>query len=284
MNEVQSLSQKCLNETLEAQIPPLAWDATVAIIAEHDRALKQFGTGTLLKIADQTFIVTAAHVVKNAKKSNGSLCFSNKNGKFVPASGEWFCSSDDYDVAVLEISDEVAKKLGISTFLRLHDIELGEDSGTGIYCFFGFPSLWGNICTESSPVMTVTPFQFISHAFEGSTTGLSGYQQKHHLLLAADPRDITNIDGNPQPFRAKGNFPARLPGDLGGISGCSIWKIGDRSVPIEKWSDLTPQVVAVETSVYADRKAIKGTRWFVVTTLLLKAFPNLKPAIMLFRK
>jgi hypothetical protein len=292
VNEAKELTQKGLNEMLEARIPSVAWHATVAIVIEVNKTLRQFGTGTLLKIADVIFVVTAAHVVRQAKSSDGSLCLASENGVFVPASGEWFCSSegqhgshgDPFDVAALEISEETATRLGVTTFLRLHDIGFEDDFGSGVYCLYGFPVLWANASTNSSPVMRATPFQYVSYAFEGNATGLCGYQEKFHLLLSADPSGMTNIEGDPRPFRTKENFPARFPGDLCGISGCSVWRIGDRRVPLGQWNELPPKVVAVETSVYHNNKVIKATKWMAVTTLLAKAFPDLKAAILIWRQ
>lgn len=285
------LTQKQLNETLEARIPAVAWHATVAIIIEFNRTLKPFGTGTLLKVADQLFVVTAAHVVRQAKKDDGSLCLAGEHGTLVPADGEWFYSAegqygshtDPFDVAVLPLAENIAAKLGAKGFLRLHDVGFDEDFEAGIYCLYGFPTLWASISTEATPVMVAKPFQYVSYAFEGSTTGLSEYQERFHLLLTADPSETTDLGGDRQVFRAKGNFPARFPHDIGGISGCSVWKIGDRRVPLAEWGKLTPRVVAVETSVYGNRKIIKATKWIAVSTLLAEAFPDLKPAMFLLR-
>lgn len=292
MSHPEMLIQKQLNETLEARIPVVAWHATVAILIEFNRTLKQFGTGTLLKVADQLFVVTAAHVVRQAKKDDGSLCLAGEHGTIVPAEGEWFCSSkgqygthdDPFDVAVLPLEENIVTKLGSKGYLRLHDICFDEDYEAGIYCLYGFPTLWADISTEARPVMVAKPFQYVSYAFEGSTTGLSEYQKRFHLLLTADPSEATDIEGNRQVFCAKGNFPASFPQDIGGISGCSVWKIGDRRVPLAEWGSLTQRVVAVETSVYCNRKIIKATKWIAVSTLLAEAFPDLKPAILLWRQ
>ena len=292
MSSPEIRTQKQLNETLEARIPAVARYATVAILIEFNRALRQFGTGTLLKVADQVFVVTAAHVIRQAKKDEGSLCLAGEHGTIVPAEGEWFLSAkgqygthaDPFDVAVLPLAENIVAKLGAKAVLRLHDVGFDEDFKDGIYCLYGFPTLWANISTETAPVMVAKPFQYVSYTFEGSTTGLSEYQERFHLLLTAAPSATTDIEGNHQVFRAKGNFPARFPHDIVGISGCSVWKIGDRRVPITEWGSLTPRVVAVETSVYGDRNVIKATKWFAVSTLLAEAYPDLKPAILLWRQ
>jgi hypothetical protein len=292
MKEPEMITQKQLNETLEARIPPVAWDATVAIVIEINRTLRQFGTGTLLKIADQLFVVTAAHVIRQAKKLDGSLCLAGKKGTYAPADGEWFFSTegqygthvDPFDVAVLPLAEHIADKLGTSVFLRLHDVCFDEDFAGGIYCLYGFPTLWASVSTEATPVMVAKPFQYVSYAFEGTTTQLSEYQERFHLLLTADPAETTDLKGDRQVFRTKENFPAKFPDDIGGISGCSVWKIGDRRIPLAEWKRFAPKVVAVETSVYARHKIIKATKWIAVTTLLSVAFPELKSAILLCRK
>src|SRR5258706_9329117 len=50
--------QREINEKVAGEIPSRAWDSTFPIVIAHDGAVHQFGTGTLLRIADCFFLVT----------------------------------------------------------------------------------------------------------------------------------------------------------------------------------------------------------------------------------
>lgn len=76
------------------------------------KELHQFGTGTLLKVADVSLLVTAAHVVTLAKDHGIPLLISS-GGSFTQLDGNWCYSSDDtpFDVAILRLPEDVASQL-----------------------------------------------------------------------------------------------------------------------------------------------------------------------------
>ncbi len=291
MEEFESLSRKKLNVQLESRIPIDAWKATVSIVIVRGRELQQFGTGTLVSIAEQSFVVTAAHVIKAAQKYSSSLCLASEGGSFVQIQGNWLCSvegqygtsSDPFDVALLSLDPGTVVKLSGNTFLRLDDIDFDEDQTTGIFCLCGFPALWSQPSTDAEPTMSVKPLQYVTHAFTGSTESLSEYQGRFHLLLNAEPIENTDIEGDQLVFKGRGGARASFPSDLGGISGCSVWKIGDRRVPLSEWARLRPKVVGVQTGVYPGSQIIKATQWVAVSTLFYEALPDLRPAMLLWR-
>jgi len=280
-----------LNVQLNSRIPIDAWKATVSIVIVLGRKLQQFGTGTLVSIADQSFVVTAAHVIKEAQKYGSSLCLAGERGSFVQIQGNWLCSvegqygtsSDPFDVAVLLLDSSTVEKLSGNTFLRLDDIDFDNDQTTGIFCLCGFPALWSRPSTDAEPTMSVNPLQYVTYAFACSTESLSEYQERFHILLEAGPSENTDIEGNQLVFRGRGGAPASFPKDLGGISGCSVWKIGDRRVPLSEWASLRPKVIGVQTAVYPGLQIIKATRWVAVSTLFYEAFPELRAASLLWR-
>src|SRR3990172_5931976 len=70
MNANSTLSQEVLNKRISDCIPAEAWESTVGIIIVVDKILHQFGTGTLFRVADRSFLVTVAHVIKGDRGSN----------------------------------------------------------------------------------------------------------------------------------------------------------------------------------------------------------------------
>jgi hypothetical protein len=100
------------------------------------------------------------------------------------------------------------------------------------------------------------------------------------LLLSAQEAG-TNKDGKLVNFADRNGVPLKFPGDLSGISGCSIWKIGEYNKPLSEWKRYRPKIVAVQTSVYSNVHIIKATRWIAVSTLLYHAFPDLRQVLSL---
>ena len=272
-----------IQETLDALIPPKAFKATVSIIAfdSKEKVLHQFGTGTLLKIAEDSFLVTAAHVAIMARELSKSLCIGVGNG-FVQLQGDWSLSSEDtpYDIAVLRLPLDIASKLVDVAHVRLQDVDSGSGLSKGVFCLLGFPTRLSIPSTPDNTTMNVTPFQFLTYAYEGETENLSGYQQKYHLLLSAQEGG-TNNDGKPVNFADRNGVHLKFPGDLGGISGCGIWKMGEYNKPLSEWKRYRPKIVAVQTSVYSNVQIIKATRWIAVSTLLYHAFPDLRQVFSL---
>lgn len=282
--------QKNLYRRIDSFIPPKAKESTVAIVLIHGAVLHQFGTGTLFRIADHSFLVTAAHVVEEARKYEG-LCIPTADGSFVQIHGKWICSSkgqygtatDLFDIAVLRLSSSTVVRLDDESFLRLDGIGFNEDLSSGIFCLFGYPALWSQPSTDENIRLKAKLLQYTTYAFEGSTETLPEYQARFHLLLNAGLVGSTDIEGSPVLFCDRSDTTAEFPRGLSGISGCSVWLIGNKNKPLHDWSCEEAKIVAVQTGVYHDRQIIQATRWIAVSTLLYQAFPELRPAMVLWR-
>ncbi len=273
-----------VHQILNSLIPPKAWESSVSLVIAHEyeKELHQFGTGTLLKIADDTFLVTAAHVVTQAYEHDKALCVATGNS-FTQVYGNWRCSagSDPFDVAVLRLPADVTSKMREVSYLRLQDVEFSADLSKSVFCLFGYPN---RLSTPSTPytTMRLKPFQYMTYDYEGETNTLGGYQERYHLLLDGQ-EEGEDFDGQAARFYDRNGHPLQFPKDLGGISGCSVWKIVNRDRPLSEWGQYRPKLVAVQTGVYSDRKVIKATRWVAVSTLLHEAYPELRPALKLSR-
>jgi hypothetical protein len=273
-----------IGETLDSLIPPKVLGASISIIAfdSQEKVLQQFGTGTLLKIADDSFLVTAAHVATIANELRKSLCIGINND-FIQLQGDWCLSSENtpYDIAALRLPVKIASKLVNVPHVRLNDVDFSTDLSKGVFCLLGYPNRLSIPSTPNRTTMNVTPFQFLTYAYEGETSTLGEYQKKYHLLLVAQEGGVDN-DGKRMNFVDRNGVSLKFPKDLGGISGCSIWKIGEYDRPLSEWKRYRPKIVAVQTSVYSDTQVIKATRWIAVSTLLYKAYPDLRQALRLW--
>jgi hypothetical protein len=282
--------QYLVNNKVTPYIPEQAWDSTVAIVIAHNHNVYQFGSGILFRIADESFVVTAGHVIKEAHKYNKTLGITSANESFVAVPGEWICSSegqygtdnDPFDVAIYNLPQHAVQKLDGKRLLYLNDIDFGLQSGTGVYTLFGYPGICSKLSTSGSEKLQLKPFQYTTIAFNRDTGSFTEYQERFHLLLEAQLQYSSTEKGTQATFKDLEGNSAPFPRGLGGISGCSVWRIGDLDVPIDDWGQKQPKIVAVQTGVYHTNQAIKATRWIAVSTLIHGAFPKLRPAMDLW--
>lgn len=291
MNPHKFSPQKDLYRRIESFIPSRAKESTVAIVLVQGTVLRQFGTGTLFRVADHSFLVTAAHVAQEAPNYGEGLCIPKANGSFVQIHGTWICSSagqygtatDPFDIAILRLGSSIVDGLDDESFVRLDDISSSEDLSNGIFCLFGYPTIWSQPSTDENIRLKNKLWQYTTYAFEGATENLPEYQARFHLLLNAKLAESADIEGNPFLFCDRSGTTVEFPRGLGGISGCSVWLIGNKNKPLHDWSCKEAKIVAVQTGVYHDRQIIHTTRWIAVSTLLHEAFPDLRPAMALWR-
>lgn len=282
--------QYLLNIKVAQYIPEHVWDSTVAIVMVHNRNVYQFGSGILFRIADESFVVTAGHVIKGANEYDKTLGITSADDSFVAVPGEWMCSSegqygkykDPFDIAIYNIPQNTVQKLGEKKYLNLADIDFGLQSGTGVYTLFGYPEIWSKPSTSISEKLQLRPFQYTTFAFGGDTEILTDYQERFHLLLDAQLQFSSTEEGTQFSFEDLEGKSAPFPRGLGGISGCSVWRIGDLATPVDNWGKKKPKNVAVQTGIYHDSQVIKATKWIAVTTLIHEAFPKLRPAMELW--
>ncbi len=283
--------QRSINSKVTAQTPTYAWDCTVGIVIAHNDAVHQFGTGTLFAVADHFFVVTAGHVIKEASKHKKTLAITSAGSRFIPVVNDWQVTSggqygspdDPLDVAIYRLQPEAVKRLDGKRFLRFDDIEFDEQSPTAVYTLFGFPSIWAAPASDPHTKLKLRPLQYTTYRFDRSAKQLENYQDDLHILLDAEVQQTTNDDGVHQPYVDHTGRLAKFPEDLGGISGCSVWRIGDLKSPIESWGSETSRIVGVETAVYHSRRAIKVSRWVAVSTLIYESYPALRPVFGMWR-
>jgi len=261
-------------EHLNRMVPERAHSSTVILFAARsaERQLVPFGTGSLFAIADRRFIVTAAHVQVDAEKLGFNfLCATTRKGKFTPLHQGVWGVMHKLDVAIFELSPKNAEDLEENMFLRLADVALDADMTSGLFVIFTVPACWSESSfDDQSGPLKAKALQFITTPYEGDVSLLADFDPTVHIAFAANDEHLRDHDGS------KISWPDRLGKFLPGISGCAIWKIGDRA-------DARPdaaaaRVVGVETGVYSCPGVIKGTRWDAVRSLIQQGFPELRSA------
>lgn len=274
---------------INSAVPLRAINSTVAIICTTQaKSVVQLGTGTLYMIGDVGFVVTAAHVITAVKERDGSLgILALKTSSPVALLGVWTLSATDsgktdnvLDVAVYRLSGSECNRLRNCDFVQLDDIDFTSEMVSGYFALCGFPSVWGKSSDSPSEVMILKPLLYGTWSYSGSVAGLSNFNDEKHLLFQATPETLLDHEGRKAIMRTRSNHWAAMPDSLRGISGCSVWLIGDITVPASMWRNMRPRVVAVETSIYTGAiPAIKATKWNPILSLIYCAFPELKSLI-----
>jgi len=279
--------QASTNIRIGAHIPKWAWDATVAIVVARRPVVYLLGTGSLFQIADCFFVVTAAHVIREASEYDRTVGISG-DSSFISVHGDWMSSvsdseDDSFDVAVYALPSRAVRRLSHFRFLRVDDVSFDEQSEAGVFTLFGHPGIWSSPSKEDGETLQLKSLEYTAIAYQGSVNTLIGYDPRYHLLLDAKAQEVTWDNGTRAEFIDRGGRNATFPRDLKGISGCPVWRTVDLNVPPENWQKLPPKLVGVQTGIYQESQVIRVTRWAAVTTLINAAFPELRPAINLIR-
>ena len=283
--------QRTINARVSAHVPTHAWDSTVAIVIATPPTVRLFGTGVLFQIADSPFLVTAGHIAHFAHTYRKTIGLgATGHERVIPIVSGGFTSSvpaqgmedDPYDVAVYPIPPDMAEKLHRKRFLRIGDVSSDDPGPKAVFSVFGYPGVWCDPSIPAEERMDARAFEFTTYAYDGDTTTFTGYQPRLHLLLSAGTEYMTWPDGSTADFRDRKGQPVPFPRGLKGISGAGVWHVGDLAVPLDKWGACPARLVGVDTGVYHASGAITATRWAVVTTVIHKAFPDLRRSIELW--
>jgi hypothetical protein len=276
------LTQQQLNKLIESKIPmDRAWGSTIGIILIVEQSLHQFGTGTLFRVGEESFLVTAAHVVEESTRLKRNLCLTGPKKNFVGLNGGAYTSSEEtFDIALIHLSKETAAGLEGSTFLILNDVSCDTDLSQGVFTLFGFPGVWSG---KEPTGLRIKPFQFTSYAYSDDSSNLENFDPKIHFLINGGPKEITDIDANPVSFTKSDGSPMSFPRELSGISGCSVWKIGDLRTVDKDAVRPRPQIVGVQSCVYPTKECIRATKWAAVVGMIHQYFPALRPILEMYR-
>ncbi len=236
------------------------------------------GSGTLIAIADDVFIVTAAHVlVENWKQDDPGPPMNLALGalrekRIIGLTGQaaW---NKVFDVGVMRLSpecrDEVKQSL---TPLRLSSVDLRPRPLAGaLYVVHGWPLV---LSRRSETKLGFEPFIMRLTPFTGSTETFRRFDSARQLALDYGRGDQLNDDGE----------SVRGLDGLEGISGCGLWRLLEYGGSMSLWTGDQAKVVAVQTGVFQlgdGHEAIGGTTWRTVAELINTKFPDLRSALHL---
>jgi hypothetical protein len=189
-------------------------------------------TGVLLAIADQGFLITAAHGLKQITDAHIPLYVTSprKGQGGIPLLGQLHATEEaTIDLAVVELSNETKALLDDAggRFLRVVDVDNQAAATPGIYLVRGYP-----LDCNASP-MTYTTILFpdgppINSEYQFDST--------FHLLLHHS-RYLQRREGQ----------KVRSP-KIVGMSGCGIWRLTSRPpFDLLSWAPEDRRLVAIQT-------------------------------------
>lgn len=278
--------QAQVNRHITSRMPKQAWDGTVAVVVSNRPEIHQIGTGILFQIADSCFVVTAAHVLTEPLLYDKTIGITGGDGCLISTHGDWIASTpkqtdstDPFDIAVFRLPDTAIPRLSGKRFLRASDIDFSEQqSKSAVFAVFGFPGLWSLPIRGPEEDLELKGLEYIACA-SNRPPDLNGYDPRYHFLIDAQSSSLTDQNGYETAFTDRAGDEVSITKSLGGISGSSVWLVGDLGIPENHWDRIVPKVVAVETGVYKEAGVIRATRWAAVTTLIHDAFPDLRSSI-----
>lgn len=189
-------------------------------------------TGVLLAIADQGFLVTAAHSLGQITNSHIPLYVTSpRRGKGgIQLVGELHATEEEtIDVAVVKMNRDTKTRLDDAgaRFLRVTDVDNKATAAPALYLVRGYPL----DCNAD-------PMTYSTVLYRGDTPTDSDYpyDPAFHLLL-----------DHSKELRWRGGQAARSP-RIEGMSGCGIWRLTTRPPSdLAKWSADERRLVAIQT-------------------------------------
>lgn len=251
----------------------------VAICANFQKKLHQMGTGTLLRIAERYFLVTAAHVIKDAEKALGAVLVISdirigENCPQIPlAHMQAWMVRDKLDVAIIELPADAMKAMPNRRCIDVSDFDRRPLTPDDTFYVWGYPTSEAPQTPEGIAPLAVG-FTTVQKTAEPDST----YDPKLHLMF--EPPDGTEIadDG------------VRMPARLEGISGCAVWRVHSGESP-ESWTPSNIKLTAIQTRVRHKWKdeavtgkltGVQATHWQFVARIIWESMPQLRPSLSLF--
>jgi hypothetical protein len=256
--------------------------ACVAIMVKRGPRLQVKGTGTLFRIGQETFIVTAAHVVNNEERGQLYMFpFGGTIDDVLPLCGaDNFDDRDHVDVAVTRLVPEVAEIIPSERCLRVSDVTFDKPSAESYFTVFGFPEF---MCNQEAGQLRLINYHHAGPTYDGDPHTLEHHDPNLSIVISADGCETRGTDGKVVDLCYPGtNVSVRYPMELKGISGGAVWQIARHYGDVRRDAERA-RVVGIEVAICQSKRCIRATRWDVARAAIIDMVPELQPAFALVR-
>lgn len=290
------MTDAAASESTPYPLPPLhtalfasmtGWVASCAVplVRPSEQGYYVRGTGTLFEVADERFLITAAHVLSESAGTvlRDILLVNRDRTATVALEDPTLLSRGgrlDPDVAIVHLRPDTATRLqevGGFTFLGPDHLWGPRTVAAAGALVCGYPAA---LSPPSPDLRCLRPTALMTGPYMGNTDGLPfEYTPGTHVLL--ELRDHGWAPGAAQPW------PEDVP-RLDGISGCSVLVIGVSPEQQERGRregrvepifcpDAGLKLIGVEVGVFPRRGMIRATGWVFVAQIIGARCPWLQP-------
>lgn len=180
---------------------------------------KAFGTGVLIKIENQHFVFTAAHVID---KEQSDLWVPSDNDQFLRLGGQYITNShpnrknDDIDVGIIILTPSTANLLETRyKFVSIDEIQIDHRfNERQEYVVVGYPATKtkSNFATNK---LVSRPFKYITAPGASNRYKRMNCDPNHRVLVHYDRSSVLNL---------KTGRTQKGPNSHG-MSGCGFWHV-----------------------------------------------------------
>lgn len=255
-----------------AKLRPVVEPCTVPITRREQDTERPHGSGTLFKIDEHHFLVTAAHVAECSRHHGFPTSITDYRDKsdlvFLDECHIHYTKHENIDVAVYHLTDELVRRIPNRRFLRIEDVDF-DSRPPSVYYLYGWPGELSSV-DNAAEAVSISPFEYIMEA-QPINIEDDSYDPELHIQVIVPDYDEGGISLTES---------ARVrPKRLGGISGCSLWHVCRRTSDMRNWNPEQAKVVGVICSGDASEKTIRVSRWITVAGIIWYFFPEVRPAI-----
>ena len=246
---------------------------SVPVLGVQDGEIRHDRTGILYRIADEHFVLTAAHDLRQIIEADIPLYLSmNKPGVIPLHLGKAkFHSTEEEgrDVAAIWLPPTTAREVAKhKDFLSHNQIDLNGAESRGPFVFFGYPMRWsGHVASEDYVVSQALVFATLPH--DGPRLESAHYDQKVHMVLNFTRDAINCLQGGVD----------TLP-NLHGISRCGIWQVGDFiGKEIKARDEESVTLVGIQHRWFPDLNYIQATKIRFAIGFVVENYPDAQAAM-----
>jgi hypothetical protein len=265
MSAIRNAPDYSLPQSEAIAIEQFLCSCTVPILYEQGQIATIRGTGTLFKIADRHFLVTARHIFDDGVNTESLGLPTSPRGPTIITFGEstiFRPVEAAFDVAVVEFKGTFAiDPLSMGwRFLEINNILSSSDEKSTSFVVCGYPS---SLAKHDKESIVAKPATFFTYTLEPNVD-------------VAEPTLVTQFDR----FLEYAKDGVRLDNsglqtpELDGVSGASVWSRVNASTK-EIWSpERCLKIAGIQCSAKHDQ-FIRYADWYAVATL----FGNMDDAL-----
>jgi len=279
-DDPEALARQVMDRIRNEAAPRLLARTVSVLVEEPPGALTQHGTAVLLAIADSIFVVSAAHVLNDARYHPLWINPVANHANLIPLERvDVHSTSDDklVDFSFFKVPEPYATELVTSKIcVRLDEIEMRLPSGDW-YAVLGYPTEL-NVFKSMELTVPTVPMYYATRLHDAAADPMADFDPKVNIALKLA------LYGSGDPVT---RTPSTLP-DVRGMSGAGIWQLHHRHEPPLSWTVDRIRLAGMfhtragksglfQTS--SGSTAIVGVHFAHVVRTIRKAFPDLSPAI-----